>query len=82
MFPCEQKKNRYAMTATRATTSFFTFAQTGTYGLSYKILDGNEYVNLCPLERGCGIVSEARQATLDSWKLLFKAVTFMEANWP
>ena len=30
-----------------------------------KIWEGNEYVYVRPLEWGCGIVSEARQATLD-----------------
>ena len=43
-----------------------------------KFWDGDEQVYVCPLERGCSVVSEARQPT---FKILNAAVKFMEANW-
>ena len=47
-------------------------------GFHIKIWGGSEYVYVCPSERGCEIISEVRQATLDSskfsvlssWKLI------------
>ena len=49
-----------------------------------KFWDGDAHVYVCPLERGSCVVSEARPAALDCWKLeiLNAAVKFMEANWP
>ena len=41
--------------------------------------DADAHVYVCPLERGCCVVSEAMPATD---VILNAAVKFMEANWP
>ena len=55
-------------TTITATTTFPFLLNLGLMDFDINFGDGEAHVYVCPLERGCSIVSEARQVTLDSWK--------------
>ena len=56
-------------TTTITTTTTFPFLlNLGLMDFDINFWDGDAHVYVCPLERGCSVVSEARQVTLDSWK--------------
>ena len=66
---------RYRKIATTTTTTITTTTTTFPFLLNLGLMDfdtnfwdGDAHVYVCPLERGCSVVSEARQVSLDSWK--------------
>ena len=55
-------------TTITTTTTFPVLLNLGLMDFDINFWDGDAHVYVCPLERGCSVVSEARQVTLDSWK--------------